>query len=235
MLSSTNEVVYEAMTESLNELLQTIVFNKTTFFMLLLLIALYMLNKTIQIKVRRICRKIFQYAAIIATILTLLTVMDIHSVAFAPILKAVLLLIAIRWSIPLIWKLIKRHRLKRKYSRSGIEEVDSMDGHSFEDFLAVQFRKLGYHCELIGSGGHDYGVDLLIEKNGIVTAVQAKRYSNHVGIKAVQETLSGKTYYNAQKALVVTNNYYTAAAINLAESCDVELWDRDDCISHFRI
>ena len=58
-------------------------------------------------------------------------------------------------------------------------------------------------------------------------AVQAKRYSNNVGVSAGQEVVASKNYYACDEAIVVTNNYFTNAAIKLAVSNNVELLDRD--------
>lgn len=134
-----------------------------------------------------------------------------------------------------LWCFIKKKCWKWSYLRSPISKVDKMDGHEFEDYLKAHFEKIGYHCKNVGSNGHDYGVDLVISKNGIKTAVQAKRYNGSVGIKAVQEIVSGKDYYDCDHAMVVTNSRFTSSAINLADKCGVELWDREKCKRVFRI
>lgn len=144
------------------------------------------------------------------------------------------LLLCATFSIPLAFLLLGHWRTKKRYERSGMEEADMMDGHEFEEFLAVKFKRLGYICKLTGLNGHDYGVDLVLEKDNESIVLQAKRYNGKVGIKAVQEIIAGKEYYGADRAMVVTNSYYTQSAINLAERCGVELWDREDCIAKFQ-
>ena len=67
----------------------------------------------------------------------------------------------------------------------------------------------------------------MIEKFGERIAVQAKRYTSTVGNYAVQEVLAAKSMYQAHRAMVVTNNYFTDAAKNLAAANQIELWDRD--------
>lgn len=133
-----------------------------------------------------------------------------------------------------LWRLVKRKYQKRAYLKSPISKVDKMDGHEFEDYLKAHFEKLGYRCKNVGSNGHDYGVDLIIYKNGINTAVQAKRYNDSVGIKAVQEIVSGKDYYGCDHAMVVTNSRFTSSAVKLANKCGVELWDREKCKKTFK-
>ena len=54
----------------------------------------------------------------------------------------------------------------------------------------------------------DQGVDLLANKNYEVTAIQAK-------------------FYNANKGMVITNNYFTSPAKELADKTAIILWDRD--------
>ena len=58
-------------------------------------------------------------------------------------------------------------------------------------------------------------------------AIQCKRYNKPVGIKAIQEAISGCTYYNCDIPVVFTNNTFSKAAINLAKNNEVELWDHE--------
>lgn len=120
---------------------------------------------------------------------------------------------------------LEEERLKQ----SGIKEIDNMDGLQFEKYLAVLFRSLGYKTEETNATG-DYGADLILTKNDRKIVVQAKRYSKNVGIKAVQEVFGAKNFYNAQEVWVITNRYFTEAAINLAKVNNVRLINRDDLI-----
>lgn len=123
---------------------------------------------------------------------------------------------------------------KKKLLRSGIDLVDKMTGEEFEKFLLVHFEKLNYHVKLTPVTS-DYGADLIIKKDNIKTVVQAKRWSQKVGIEAIQQILGAKQYYNADKCIVITNNYFTPNAINLASSSSVELWDRNQLIKNMNI
>ncbi len=112
-------------------------------------------------------------------------------------------------------------------SKAGMFEIDKMTGDDFERYLAILFEKLGYSAQIVGSHKGDYGTDLIIEKEGVKTAIQAKRWHNAVGIKSVQEVYGSLHVYNCTKALVVTSNFFTKQARNLAQSNSVELWDRN--------
>ncbi len=98
------------------------------------------------------------------------------------------------------------------------------NGYDFEKFVSCLYQKLGYDCE-VTSKSNDQGADIIAVKNDEKLVIQAKYYSNPVGNKAVQEVVSSKAYYNAKKALVVTNSTFTNSAIQLAFKNRVELID----------
>jgi restriction system protein len=120
----------------------------------------------------------------------------------------------------------EQHRLVR----SGIAEIDLMSGSAFEKRLAILFKALGYAVRPVGRRG-DFGADLVIEKDGIKTVVQAKRWTKNVGVKAVQEAHAAPAVYGCTESLVVTNRYFTEAAKQLARANRVDLWDRDRLVS----
>jgi HJR/Mrr/RecB family endonuclease len=107
-----------------------------------------------------------------------------------------------------------------------IEDVDRMTGLEFEHFLSDLFDKLSYRVEVTKTTG-DQGIDLLASKNNEVIAIQAKCYSNTVGNEAVQQAIAGKNYYEASKCAVITNNYFTKSAKDLASKTRTILWDRE--------
>jgi restriction system protein len=119
---------------------------------------------------------------------------------------------------------------RRRLSRSGIHQIDRMDGRTFEQYLRLAFTRHRYAVELTRYRG-DYGADLVISRDGHRTAVQAKRYAKKVGVKAIQEVVASKPEYGCQRAIVVTNNYFTPQARHLADKNQVELWDRDRLVS----
>lgn len=119
---------------------------------------------------------------------------------------------------------------KQKLAKSGIADIDQMSGKTFEKYLEVLFEKLGYRVERTRYIG-DYGADLVTTKDGVKTVIQAKRYKGKAGIKAIQEAVAAKGYYDCSKAMVVTNSFFTQQAIELARRNQVELWDRNKLVS----
>ena len=88
---------------------------------------------------------------------------------------------------------------------------------------------LGYSTTVTQASG-DFGADVLMERDGIKTVVQVKRYSSPVGLEAVQQAAASKTHYGASHAMVLSNSTYTDAAKTLAFSNGVELVDRYELI-----
>jgi restriction system protein len=123
-------------------------------------------------------------------------------------------------------KIYKQVRL----AKSGIFEIDQMTGEEFEERLKILFTNLGYKANRTstGKGVPDYGADLVIEKDGVKTVVQAKRWRRDffVGEEAVREAYSAKNYYDCTEAMVVTNTNFSNMAWNLAKVNNVTLWNR---------
>lgn len=131
-------------------------------------------------------------------------------------------------TVTLIMRNIGNKRAER-LKRSGIADIDKMEGIQFEKYLGHLFRAQGYKIEVTKAAG-DYGADLIIQKDGKKIVVQAKRYSKNVGIKAVQEAQASIAHYGASEAWVVSNSDYTAAAYDLAKSNRVKLINREALI-----
>ena len=81
----------------------------------------------------------------------------------------------------------------------------------------------------------DHGIDILARLNGVTYAIQCKRYSGNIGNRAVQEAFSGKAYYNADVAVVMTNSYFTQQAQDDAARIGVKLWNRDYIFQVFNL
>ena len=144
---------------------------------------------------------------------------------FDPILLIGILVVIVLY-LPLRWKEAKEQREnEEKILQSGISEIDLMEGVQFEHYLELLFRSMGYNVQTTSTTG-DFGADLLLEKDNKIIAVQAKRYSKTVGVKAVQEVYSSMPYYDATEGWVVTNNTFSKSAYELAEKSNIYLVDR---------
>ena len=127
----------------------------------------------------------------------------------------------------LLWFL--NHREHQRLIKSGILDVDKMTGLEFEHYLKVLFEKLGYQV-VVTPYVAEFGADLIIVKDNIKTAIQAKRYHGKIGIEAIQQVVAAKARYQCQRAMVVTNSNFTQAAWKLAQDNHVTLWWRNRLI-----
>lgn len=130
-------------------------------------------------------------------------------------------------SLLLIFVSIIRKIYRRLYLNFTRSSLSRLSGVKFEKYLSNLFSDDGFYVKSIGGKG-DFGVDLLVKKDGITTAVQAKRYTKNVSLPAVQEVYAGKTYYGADRAIVITTSKYTKACKELARACEVQLIDGNE-------
>lgn len=115
------------------------------------------------------------------------------------------------------------YRIRRRYKTDAIDE---MEGHDFEFFCADLLQKRGFMDVEVTRGSGDFGVDILAEKDGVTYAVQCKRYHGPVGVEAVLRTYGGRDYYERMVGVVMTNQYFTAPAVEAAKKLQILLWDR---------
>lgn len=106
-------------------------------------------------------------------------------------------------------------------------ELDAMDGFDFEYYCADLLAADGFVDVKVTRSSGDYGVDILAEKDGVTYAIQCKRYTGLVGVKAVQEAYAGRDYYDRMVGAVLTNQYFTKPAVQAARKLKILLWDRD--------
>ena len=124
-----------------------------------------------------------------------------------------------------VWIAKRKKGVKGK--RYNIYAIDNIsDGHTFEYVVADLLKNVGFYNVKVTVGSGDFGIDVIGWYGGASYAIQCKKYSNKVGVSAVQEAYSGRSYYGCNYAVVITNNYFTPAAIKLAKSNGVILWDR---------
>lgn len=114
--------------------------------------------------------------------------------------------------------------VSRRNRRAG--GMDEMGGHEFEYFCADLLEKQGFVDVEVTRGSGDFGVDILAEKDGVTYAVQCKRYQGSVGVEAVLQTYAGRDYYDRMVGAVMTNQYFTAPAVEAAKKLRILLWDR---------
>ena len=117
-------------------------------------------------------------------------------------------------------------------TNAALLSIDLMEGHAFEQWCAEALRNSGFVDVEVTPGSGDQGVDVLARKDGIKYAIQCKCYSSNLGNTPIQEVNAGKFFYHCHVGAVMTNQYFTPKARELAEATGTLLWDRDWIKAH---
>jgi len=147
---------------------------------------------------------------------------------FIGIVVIAIIIVSIIFLINLSIKTYQKEKYESMVLKSGISEVDEMSGLEFEYYLSLLLGELEFKVVKITPASGDYGADLIVkDQDGTKIAIQAKRYKNSVGLKAVQEIVAALSYYNCEKGMVITNSFLSQSAKKLAEANNIELWERE--------
>lgn len=130
------------------------------------------------------------------------------------------------WRWWLAWLERRRQdRLDALYRATGQAAIDEMTGLEFEHYVAAVLRGIGYTVQVTKASG-DFGVDLIVVRDGVRTAVQCKRQARTVNGSAIQQVVAGAAVHDCTATMVVSNHRYTRAAEHLADVHGCVLVDR---------
>jgi restriction system protein len=103
--------------------------------------------------------------------------------------------------------------------------VSSMSPGQYEAHVAAHLRRKGWNARVTGHvNDPDHGVDVVaVDPNGVRWAVQVKRYSSPVGVKAVQEVVAGMRMHGCSQSMVYASHSYTTGARRLAAANGTKL------------
>lgn len=108
-----------------------------------------------------------------------------------------------------------------------LETVDQMDGREFEMFTSKLLRANGFGNVSVTPSSGDFSADVIAEKDDVRFAIQCKRFTEPVGVSAVQEVIASKSLHDCHVACVLTNSSFTSSAEELARKNMVILWGRN--------
>jgi HJR/Mrr/RecB family endonuclease len=121
----------------------------------------------------------------------------------------------------------KEEKTTRESIKRDPQKFASLSGHDFENLIYRLFSAMHYSVERIGKTG-DQGGDLIANKDGERTLIQAKCYKDwSTGNAAVQQAVAAKQHYNCNKAMVITTSYFTREAIELAGTTRTQLISKE--------
>lgn len=115
-----------------------------------------------------------------------------------------------------------------------MRRVDGLDGWSFERWFADLLQYHGYTDITVTQRSGDYGGDVTANKNGERFVFQCKRYTDNVGVKAVQEAHFAESIYDCQHSAVVSNREFSRSAVKGAAKTGVKLIGRKELAEMLR-
>lgn len=105
---------------------------------------------------------------------------------------------------------------------------NNMTGYQYEEKCADDLKSMGFTDVSLTPKSGDYGIDVIAYKDGLKYGIQCKHYQGSVPNKAVQEAYSGAAFYGCDKAIVMTDSYFTPAAKEMADRIGVKLWSSNE-------
>ena len=153
----------------------------------------------------------------------LIFLMIVLTVTYWQYAQYVLALIVIFYIVQLIARMYQfAHRI---ITNLRLSDIDTMDGLAFEKYVANLLEQQGY-SNISLTEQYDYGVDIIATRDGICWGIQVKRYSGLVKAEAVRQVVTGLRVYGCDRAMVITNSFFSRVAVQLADSNDCVLVDR---------
>ncbi|MCR4901412.1 MAG: restriction endonuclease [Butyrivibrio sp.] len=121
---------------------------------------------------------------------------------------------------------------KRQYS-GPMSLIDEMSSEEFVAWLKVFFEHNGFVVKQTQKDPK-FGVSLIMVKkteykrvHPETYIVQARRYTSDVDVDGVKKALAAQRFYETDRCIICTNQYYTEDAYALARQKGVVLMNRD--------
>jgi hypothetical protein len=107
-----------------------------------------------------------------------------------------------------------------------IANVDYMTSKEFISYVTKLLHNENFQVrETKDSTGSN--IDIIAQKGGTTYAVMIKKYKRSVSRNVISDAMSGQIHYQCSSCMVITNNYFSVAAKEAAQSSSCELVDRD--------
>lgn len=132
----------------------------------------------------------------------------------------VVIVLVVMWY--LLLRGVRSHKQTKAIQLSG---VDVMDGFVFEKYVFELLKDQGFeHVRLTEK--YDLGVDAIADKDGERWGIQIKRNRSKTKAESVRAAVTALNHYQCTRAMVISNNFFTGSAQQLAESNRCMLVDR---------
>jgi restriction system protein len=125
-----------------------------------------------------------------------------------------------------MWFIILRGvRKTQQHKAIQLSGVDVMDGFVFEKYVLELLKDQGFANARL-TEKYDLGVDAIADKDGERWGIQIKRNRNKTKAESVRAAVAALNHYQCTRAMVISNNFFTGSAQQIAESNRCVLIDR---------
>ena len=122
-------------------------------------------------------------------------------------------------------ELADKLRLQGRRAELKLSQLASLTPEGFEEFVGEVFEALGFEVEHVGGTG-DQGVDLRVNRAGVIGVVQCKYFSRGVvGSPDLQKFLGTIHHTGSHKGFFVTTRTFSLAAEKFSAEHPIELID----------
>lgn len=121
---------------------------------------------------------------------------------------------------------------RRTHSKAAGVGLDFMDEAAFERYLALLFTRMGYQVRRVNYA--DNVSILMATRDGVSYVIQARRNWRKVGIRAIEDAIATRKHLKCERAIVVTNHFFSNQARKIAKANQVLTLDRHDLIKEMK-
>lgn len=127
----------------------------------------------------------------------------------------------------------KKIEKDKKILIKNIIEVNNLNHHEFEIFAKEFFIKKGYFSWNT-QRSHDFGADVIVEKNNQRTVIQVKHYKKNLDGYSIYQAKKARDHYKAEKGILFTNSDLTANAYKEANTENIIIINGHDISKYLR-
>jgi restriction endonuclease/uncharacterized protein DUF4124 len=138
----------------------------------------------------------------------------------------VAVLIVLVYSLRSYLRLEGPREKQRRLRALELLNIDSIDEAEFERYVRELLAHRGFKVVKTGDS-INLGVDFIAQKNNLRYAIQIVQKTGSVSRVAVSDADREKHHYGCERAMVITNGYFTQDAMELSLSKGCDLVDRD--------
>lgn len=98
----------------------------------------------------------------------------------------------------------------------------NLDGHEFEEAVAVVYRKQGYEA-IVSKQGGDKGIDIILTQGNKKIAVQCKAHNKPVSPSVVRDLYGTMNHFGYAEGILVSKNGFTVGVVEFVKDKPIQL------------